>query len=136
RRRHTRSKRDWSSDVCSSDLLGIAGLGHIGADLGDACVDVVYALIEFAQVYSGHLTAGDASRRLAESVRNLGKAFCHIIHAAVGLFELIADEEIINVLARRERQCLYFFETIVIIQLYNIRSQPRQTFRCQKISAV
>src|SRR5699024_11298332 len=29
RRRHTRSKRDWSSDVCSSDLIG-AGLqdGH------------------------------------------------------------------------------------------------------------
>src|SRR5699024_11816183 len=26
RRRHTRSKRDWSSDVCSSDLLGDAGL--------------------------------------------------------------------------------------------------------------
>src|SRR5207249_8759293 len=26
RRRHTRSKRDWSSDVCSSDLrLGLAG---------------------------------------------------------------------------------------------------------------
>src|SRR5699024_12196617 len=26
RRRHTRSKRDWSSDVCSSDLfLGISG---------------------------------------------------------------------------------------------------------------
>src|SRR5699024_11627202 len=24
RRRHTRSKRDWSSDVCSSDLLVIA----------------------------------------------------------------------------------------------------------------
>src|SRR6266513_4812301 len=24
RRRHTRSKRDWSSDVCSSDLLGNA----------------------------------------------------------------------------------------------------------------
>src|SRR5699024_11882820 len=23
RRRHTRSKRDWSSDVCSSDLAGI-----------------------------------------------------------------------------------------------------------------
>src|SRR5207249_9496610 len=26
RRRHTRSKRDWSSDVCSSDLIDI-GLG-------------------------------------------------------------------------------------------------------------
>src|SRR5207249_5390917 len=24
RRRHTRSKRDWSSDVCSSDLAGLA----------------------------------------------------------------------------------------------------------------
>src|SRR5438067_13359281 len=23
RRRHTRSKRDWSSDVCSSDLIGV-----------------------------------------------------------------------------------------------------------------
>src|SRR5699024_12131386 len=30
RRRHTRSKRDWSSDVCSSDLKGLSGTyaGH------------------------------------------------------------------------------------------------------------
>src|SRR5207249_8715575 len=27
RRRHTRSKRDWSSDVCSSDLFTVARLG-------------------------------------------------------------------------------------------------------------
>src|SRR5699024_11368815 len=27
RRRHTRSKRDWSSDVCSSDLDGFFGPG-------------------------------------------------------------------------------------------------------------
>src|SRR5437868_13988198 len=26
RRRHTRSKRDWSSDVCSSDLLAITSI--------------------------------------------------------------------------------------------------------------
>src|SRR5699024_12062847 len=26
RRRHTRSKRDWSSDVCSSDLTDVVGL--------------------------------------------------------------------------------------------------------------
>src|SRR5699024_11790773 len=25
RRRHTRSKRDWSSDVCSSDLVDVVG---------------------------------------------------------------------------------------------------------------
>src|SRR5437868_7481084 len=31
RRRHTRSKRDWSSDVCSSDLRGLlVGLGFGG----------------------------------------------------------------------------------------------------------
>src|SRR5699024_11791466 len=27
RRRHTRSKRDWSSDVCSSDLARLSGSG-------------------------------------------------------------------------------------------------------------
>src|SRR5699024_11686171 len=30
RRRHTRSKRDWSSDVCSSDLTGCFMLMNIG----------------------------------------------------------------------------------------------------------
>src|SRR5206468_5073270 len=33
RRRHTRSDRDWSSDVCSSDLSGrrrVVGLGFLG----------------------------------------------------------------------------------------------------------
>src|SRR5215813_3049858 len=30
RRRHTRCGRDWSSDVCSSDLLHRRGLGHDG----------------------------------------------------------------------------------------------------------
>src|SRR5699024_7365209 len=29
RRRHTRSKRDWSSDVCSSDLGGVVTLGRV-----------------------------------------------------------------------------------------------------------
>src|SRR5207249_6410227 len=29
RRRHTRSKRDWSSDVCSSDLERVNRLGHV-----------------------------------------------------------------------------------------------------------
>src|SRR5207249_12091080 len=34
RRRHTRSKRDWSSDVCSSDLRAGPGIGHRGARAG------------------------------------------------------------------------------------------------------
>src|SRR3989454_5770346 len=31
RRRHTRLQGDWSSDVCSSDLIGVAGLVSLGA---------------------------------------------------------------------------------------------------------
>src|SRR5207249_7258449 len=31
RRRHTRSKRDWSSDVCSSDLEYVAVMGPSGS---------------------------------------------------------------------------------------------------------
>src|SRR5699024_11639888 len=40
RRRHTRSKRDWSSDVCSSDLnqkknLGVASLSETASYLNE-----------------------------------------------------------------------------------------------------
>src|SRR5699024_11339100 len=34
RRRHTRSKRDWSSDVCSSDLGGSSGGSSSGSTSG------------------------------------------------------------------------------------------------------
>src|SRR5699024_12094842 len=36
RRRHTRSKRDWSSDVCSSDLIGLIALCETAAGVTDA----------------------------------------------------------------------------------------------------
>src|SRR2546421_5313886 len=39
RRRHTRSDRDWSSDVCSSDLLGIVGRRLVGAYLRLELID-------------------------------------------------------------------------------------------------
>src|SRR5207249_5644960 len=35
RRRHTRSKRDWSSDVCSSDLGVLGQRPQMAAELGD-----------------------------------------------------------------------------------------------------
>src|SRR5699024_11815319 len=46
RRRHTRSKRDWSSDVCSSDLPRTAGFRRLMAGLFFAGVAT------FAQLYS------------------------------------------------------------------------------------
>src|SRR5215475_207403 len=35
RRRHTRFSRDWSSDVCSSDLLVVLGPEHAATIAGD-----------------------------------------------------------------------------------------------------
>src|SRR5699024_11860210 len=48
RRRHTRSKRDWSSDVCSSDLLcqvlqeikTIKSLAHLRAKCAKKCLPI------------------------------------------------------------------------------------------------
>src|SRR6266513_5048593 len=49
RRRHTRSKRDWSSDVCSSDLdLRLFTIDCLSA-LDDAAADLARALIERAK---------------------------------------------------------------------------------------
>src|SRR5690606_39286525 len=70
RRRHTRFSRDWSSDVCSSDLASFAGRREsiarqlhaqaesLGATIGDdaavaALLDEVTALVEFPVVYVG-----------------------------------------------------------------------------------
>src|SRR3989454_6589326 len=36
RRRHTRLQGDWSSDVCSSDLLIVLGGGYVGLEFGQA----------------------------------------------------------------------------------------------------
>src|SRR5690625_7939597 len=39
RRRHTRWPRDWSSDVCSSDLAGAAGQAERDIQLGEEVAD-------------------------------------------------------------------------------------------------
>src|SRR5699024_6427118 len=46
RRRHTRSKRDWSSDVCSSDLhlIGAVAPDEVSRALADGDVAVVHVL--------------------------------------------------------------------------------------------
>src|SRR5882757_7228831 len=49
RRRHTRYWRDWSSDVCSSDLLSTPWGGHkaaqSGVDTAPAVVEVWYDMV-------------------------------------------------------------------------------------------
>src|SRR5699024_11972605 len=55
RRRHTRSKRDWSSDVCSSDLIAIdpVAAAHKGAALRPAAGHADVLL--FPDIQAGNL---------------------------------------------------------------------------------
>src|SRR5207249_7217062 len=53
RRRHTRSKRDWSSDVCSSDLVVATAMPTIVGDL--------HGIDHYAWVFSAYLLATIAS---------------------------------------------------------------------------
>src|SRR5690606_40055320 len=77
RRRHTRFSRDWSSDVCSSDLLAVAELRTAGAvgDLGVlgalACLAAVLGLVWLTAWRSGLGFAGLSWLRSEE--RRVGK---------------------------------------------------------------
>src|SRR5699024_11832139 len=67
RRRHTRSKRDWSSDVCSSDLLLASGAGP-RTSLGYAGAKYEMGLehIEQVEVVTAELAAREFNASFAE----------------------------------------------------------------------
>src|SRR5690554_7222032 len=76
RRRHTRCGRDWSSDVCSSDLLANsdrwADDGVFSRDLIDlAMMDLPLKILRSA-VFKAEQAYGDAV------IRDLGKAIDHM----------------------------------------------------------
>src|SRR5206468_8878554 len=76
RRRHTRSDRDWSSDVCSSDLRAIArafageGASVIVGDLGDSAEAAAAAI----RAEGGRAVAARADVTRAEDMRALARS--------------------------------------------------------------
>src|SRR5687768_18548103 len=76
RRRHTRCSRDWSSDVCSSDLIVVRG------------ADAVTLLIAAATSYRNYADVGadpaarvasalaSASGKTVDALREIGRASC------------------------------------------------------------
>src|SRR5699024_11863667 len=75
RRRHTRSKRDWSSDVCSSDL-------SLGLVKGDKVAVMMPNILQYPIVMLGIIRAGMilvnvnplyTSRELRSEERRVGK---------------------------------------------------------------
>src|SRR5216683_501354 len=89
RRRHTRSDRDWSSDVCSSDLFedrfgdevlrgdefqpGGLAPGFIAKEIGDLRIDAVERAIHAVIGFSGHLYRPMC---LWRTILTLSTAFC------------------------------------------------------------
>src|SRR3712207_6883771 len=71
RRRHTRYWRDWSSDVCSSDLLFMAALdAALAAGLDHLAVDAAHML---AIIHEGEEQIRWARRALRSEERRVGK---------------------------------------------------------------
>src|SRR5699024_1405585 len=79
RRRHTRSKRDWSSDVCSSDLFNaplgeVAGMANMLIS-GVASAERIFELLDAEeQEADGEITASDTEERGEVTSRRLRRA--------------------------------------------------------------
>src|SRR3712207_9231368 len=77
RRRHTRYWRDWSSDVCSSDLTGVAGDANVTATFSEAVSGVSAATFELRDpanaVVAATVTYDAASRTARSEERRVGK---------------------------------------------------------------
>src|SRR5699024_6851277 len=71
RRRHTRSKRDWSSDVCSSDLIELLN-------------DVP---LSFTRTWEGSLTSGELQRGYVDPSRRLYAYSYKLWHQKIATLE-------------------------------------------------
>src|SRR2546429_6204516 len=78
RRRHTRCSRDWSSDVCSSDLLAlsaiVSGYAPLARDFGHPCGNKSRATAERTR---GPERKAEFMRKiLRRRIREIGRASC------------------------------------------------------------
>src|SRR5699024_918667 len=99
RRRHTRSKRDWSSDVCSSDL---AYLGSSFAFISPVFVVLnMYGGDGYSYVLGGFLAVGIVLCLVALIVKIVGTAWIDILFppAAMGAIVAVIGLELVPVAA-------------------------------------
>src|SRR5207249_5691505 len=84
RRRHTRSKRDWSSDVCSSDLKAKKEISKDPAGY-KASLEASLAVLKAADWTPGALERtlralaeqqGVAAGKIFQPIRKIGRASC------------------------------------------------------------
>src|SRR5699024_11498127 len=74
RRRHTRSKRDWSSDVCSSDLISMWTMGLnqsvIGVNKNLSLINLNLITGHIGKPGSGPLSLRSEERRVGKECRS------------------------------------------------------------------
>src|SRR5207249_7332397 len=75
RRRHTRSKRDWSSDVCSSDLHEIIGFAEL-EDFADVPVRTYSSGMYMRLGFSVAMHVNPDVLLLDEVLAEIGRASC------------------------------------------------------------
>src|SRR5699024_11431576 len=81
RRRHTRSKRDWSSDVCSSDLSGAIKPTKKRPFPGALCICIIFVKMNFEKIRflpfpGGGRQTKSARLRRRLSFMEIGRASC------------------------------------------------------------
>src|SRR5690606_39628730 len=72
RRRHTRFSRDWSSDVCSSDLAGKVGIGELQGRLRFGQFGPRQRTVELDENGAGFHRLALAETDIGNATRNLG----------------------------------------------------------------
>src|SRR5699024_11892619 len=84
RRRHTRSKRDWSSDVCSSDLIGeISFISQSVAPILQLAVSLDYAIFLLHRFQDFRQETDDPTEAMKRAIK---KSFPAITASAATTF--------------------------------------------------
>src|SRR3989449_4510311 len=101
RRRHTRCSRDWSSDVCSSDLLESQPAGDWRLHFSAGAVYAGCKLYDQAEASFSRAMDGDP--RNFDILYNLGLAALHAGHTvrAASVFEVALNQR------PQDADCLY-----------------------------
>src|SRR5699024_12234664 len=87
-RRHTRSKRDWSSDVCSSDLTTENALSEVG--------EIIQRAREISVGVASGTTTGTDSKGISEEIKQLREQLVKVgntRHAGRSIFTGHRSEE-------------------------------------------
>src|SRR5699024_2458539 len=113
RRRHTRSKRDWSSDVCSSDL--ITETSKLKNLVAEKRVDYVLKQLDYYG-YCGKKAKGLVFCSRQEEARKLAELFTQAGHLAQALTNEDSQKKRVEVTKKLENGEL---EYIFTVDLFN-----------------